>query len=94
MFLASQLKSSWQAVKSWMLISSLWLWECVPGSSFAQEAGLEIGKRGGIVTNSNLQTSDPDIYAVGDAIEVTNPISGEQVIVPLQGLQTNRQDRS
>lgn len=63
-----------------------------PRIQLAQEAGLEIGKRGGIVTNSNLQTSDPDIYAVGDAIEVTNPISGEQVIVPLAG-PANKQGR-
>ena len=48
-----------------------------PENKLAVEAGLEVGPRGGIRVNDHLLTSDPDIYAVGDAIEVTDFVSGE-----------------
>jgi NADPH-dependent 2,4-dienoyl-CoA reductase/sulfur reductase-like enzyme/rhodanese-related sulfurtransferase len=48
-----------------------------PEIKLAQDCGLEIGKTKGIVTNEYMQTSDPDIYAVGDAVEVKNLITGE-----------------
>jgi NADPH-dependent 2,4-dienoyl-CoA reductase/sulfur reductase-like enzyme/rhodanese-related sulfurtransferase len=63
-----------------------------PESSLAKEAGLRIGQRGGIVVNDYLQTSDPDIYAVGDAIEFANPITRQSVITYLAG-PANRQGR-
>ncbi len=63
-----------------------------PEVKLARDAGLEIGTRGGIITNPSLQTTDPDIYAVGDAIEVKNPLHEEQVIVPLAG-PANKQGR-
>jgi NADPH-dependent 2,4-dienoyl-CoA reductase/sulfur reductase-like enzyme len=47
-----------------------------PESGLAATAGLEVGPRGGIRVNEHLQTSDPDIYAVGDAIEVTDFVLG------------------
>lgn len=64
----------------------------MPEVKLARDAGLEIGNRGGIVTRPSLQTTDPDIYAVGDAIEVKNPLHEEQVIVPLAG-PANKQGR-
>jgi NADPH-dependent 2,4-dienoyl-CoA reductase/sulfur reductase-like enzyme/rhodanese-related sulfurtransferase len=63
-----------------------------PENQLAVEAGLEIGPRGGIRVNERLQTSDPDIYAVGDAIEVRDFVTGEPTQVPLAG-PANRQGR-
>ncbi len=54
-----------------------------PESKLAKEAGLELGERGHIVVNEYLQTSDPDIYAIGDVIEVYNPIIDKKVPLPL-----------
>ena len=56
-----------------------------PENRLAVEAGLEVGPRGGIRVNEHLQTSDPDIYAVGDAIEVRDFVTGESTQVPLAG---------
>lgn len=64
-----------------------------PDSSLAVSAGLEIGARGGIKVNESLQTSDPDIYAAGDAIEVVHSVTGEHMQIPLAG-PANRQGRS
>jgi len=63
-----------------------------PENKLAVDAGLEVGPRGGIRVNEYLQTSDPDIYAVGDAIEVKDVISGDPAQVPLAG-PANRQGR-
>ena len=63
-----------------------------PENKLAVDAGLEVGPRGGIRVNEYLQTSDPDIYAVGDAIEVKDVVSGEPTQVPLAG-PANRQGR-
>lgn len=63
-----------------------------PENKLAIEAGLEVGPRGGIRVNDHLQTSDPDIYAVGDAIEVKDVVSGDHTQVPLAG-PANRQGR-
>lgn len=63
-----------------------------PENRLAVEAGLEIGSRGGIRVNDYLQTSDPDIYAVGDAIEVTDFVTKQPTQVPLAG-PANRQGR-
>jgi len=63
-----------------------------PEIKLAAEAGLQIGSLGGIYTNEKLQTSDPAIYAVGDAIEEADFISGEPTLVPLAG-PANRQGR-
>ena len=54
----------------------------VPNVTLAREAGLKIGQTGGIEVNEYMQTSDPDIYAVGDCIEVTNRITGKKVLAP------------
>jgi len=63
-----------------------------PENKLAVDAGLEVGPRGGIRVNEHLQTSDPDIFAVGDAIEVKDVVSGDQTQVPLAG-PANRQGR-
>jgi rhodanese-related sulfurtransferase len=63
-----------------------------PESKLAADAGLAVGPRGGIRVNDFLQTSDPDIYAVGDAIEVKDVVSGDPTQVPLAG-PANRQGR-
>lgn len=63
-----------------------------PETTLARSCGLELGSTGGIRVDSHLQTSDPDIYAVGDAIEVTQFISGRQALIPLAG-PANRQGR-
>jgi len=63
-----------------------------PENGLAKAAGLEIGKTGGIAVNEFLQTSDKDIYAVGDAIEVTNFINGLKTLIPL-AWPANRQGR-
>jgi NADPH-dependent 2,4-dienoyl-CoA reductase/sulfur reductase-like enzyme/peroxiredoxin family protein/TusA-related sulfurtransferase/rhodanese-related sulfurtransferase len=63
-----------------------------PETTLARSAGLELGKTGGIKVDAYLQTSDPDIYAVGDAVEVTQVLSGRQALIPLAG-PANRQGR-
>ena len=63
-----------------------------PESRLAKDAGLEIGPTGGIAVNAYLQTSDGDIYAVGDAIEFPNPITGQPAITYLAG-PANKQGR-
>ena len=63
-----------------------------PENKLAVDAGLEIGARGGIKVNTHLQTSDPDVYAVGDVIEVNDFVTGKPAQVPLAG-PANRQGR-
>ncbi len=63
-----------------------------PENKLAADAGLEIGKSGGIKVNEYLQTSDEDIYAVGDAIEIKDLVSQNDCLIPLAG-PANRQGR-
>ncbi|PVY39689.1 CoA-disulfide reductase [Pontibacter virosus] len=63
-----------------------------PESSLAEEAGLALGNRKTIAVNEYLQTSDPSIYAVGDAIEVQDYVNGTAGFVPL-AWPANRQGR-
>ncbi len=63
-----------------------------PDTTLARDAGLELGLRGHIRVNPFMQTSDPDIYAAGDAIEIKDFVSGEATAVPLGG-PANRQGR-
>jgi NADPH-dependent 2,4-dienoyl-CoA reductase/sulfur reductase-like enzyme/rhodanese-related sulfurtransferase len=63
-----------------------------PESRLAVAAGLAVGPRGGIRVNEHMQTSDPDVYAVGDAVEVKDFVTGEPSQVPLAG-PANRQGR-
>lgn len=63
-----------------------------PETSLAKAAGLELGPRGGIKTDDRMQTSDPFIYAVGDAVEVTDFVTRQPSLIPLAG-PANRQGR-
>lgn len=63
-----------------------------PESNLAKEAGLKFGMRGGILVNEYYQTSNPDIYAVGDAIIVKQEITGQDALISLAS-PANRQGR-
>lgn len=63
-----------------------------PEVTLAKISGLEIGERGGIKVDRFLKTSNPDIYAVGDAIEVVDYINGNPTLIPLAG-PANKQGR-
>jgi NADPH-dependent 2,4-dienoyl-CoA reductase/sulfur reductase-like enzyme/rhodanese-related sulfurtransferase len=63
-----------------------------PNSALAIEAGLAVGRLGGILVDNRLRTSDPDIYAGGDCVELRHLVSGDNVIMPLGSL-ANRQGR-
>lgn len=57
-----------------------------PNVKLAQQIGLEIGETGGIRVNEYMQTTDPDIYAVGDCVENVHRITGKKVLAPLGDL--------
>ncbi len=57
-----------------------------PNNKLARDAGLEVGKTGGLIVNEYMQTNDPDIYAVGDCTETLNLISGTPVHAPFGDL--------
>ncbi|MDR2956255.1 MAG: FAD-dependent oxidoreductase [Prevotella sp.] len=63
-----------------------------PDTKLAKEAGLELGTLGGIKVDEYMRTSDDNIYAVGDAIEVFNPVIRKHVLIPLAG-PANKQAR-
>ena len=63
-----------------------------PENALAQVAGIELGLRGGILVNERYETSQPDIYAVGDAIVVKQEITGEDALISLAS-PANRQGR-
>lgn len=63
-----------------------------PEGSLAKDAGLFVNQRGCIAVNEHMQTSDPDIYAVGDAVEVVNFVTGQKAFTPLAG-PANKQGR-
>lgn len=63
-----------------------------PDTHLAQEAGLELGIKGSIVVNDRMETSVPDIYAVGDAVQVKHFVTGQDVLLSLAG-PANKQGR-
>ncbi len=63
-----------------------------PDTRIAKEAGIELNERGAIVTDAHMRTSDPNIYAVGDAIEITDPVTETKGYVALAG-PANKQGR-
>jgi NADPH-dependent 2,4-dienoyl-CoA reductase/sulfur reductase-like enzyme/peroxiredoxin family protein/rhodanese-related sulfurtransferase/TusA-related sulfurtransferase len=81
--------ASGRTVDAEMLILSIGV---RPESQLAKDAGLTLGVRGTIATNAHMQTSDPDIYAVGDVSEVEQRISGERTNLALAG-PASRQGR-
>ena len=63
-----------------------------PEVGLARQAGLEIGQSGGILVDESMRTSDPHIYAVGDAVETVDVVTGRRQLTPLAG-PANRQGR-
>ena len=63
-----------------------------PDTHLAKEAGLRLGIRGSIAVNERMGTSVPDIYAVGDAVEVTHFVTGQKALISLAG-PANKQGR-
>ena len=63
-----------------------------PETELAKMAGIELGQRGGIRVDEHMRTSNPDIFAVGDAIEVKDFVTGQWTLIPLAG-PANRQGR-
>jgi NAD(P)H-nitrite reductase large subunit len=63
-----------------------------PETALAKMAGIELGQRGGIRVDEQMRTSDPDIFAVGDAVEVKDFVTGQWTLIPLAG-PANRQGR-
>ncbi|HHT28308.1 MAG TPA: FAD-dependent oxidoreductase [Firmicutes bacterium] len=63
-----------------------------PDVTLAKSAGIKLGERGGIAVDKHLRTSDPYIYAVGDAIEVQDLVTGRSALIPLAG-PANKQGR-
>ena len=63
-----------------------------PNSELGKAAGLKLNQRGGIVVDKNMKTSNPDIYALGDVVEVDEYISGDRAMIPLAG-PANKQGR-
>jgi NADPH-dependent 2,4-dienoyl-CoA reductase/sulfur reductase-like enzyme/rhodanese-related sulfurtransferase len=63
-----------------------------PETTLAKMAGIEIGQRGGIRVDEHMRTTNPDIFAVGDAVEVKDFVTGQWTLIPLAG-PANRQGR-
>ncbi len=63
-----------------------------PDTALAKEAGLELGIKGSIVVNDRMETSVPDIYAAGDAVQVKNSVTGDDALISLAG-PANKQGR-
>ena len=63
-----------------------------PDTALAREAGLELGIKGSILVNDRMETSMPDIYAVGDAVQVKHAVSGQDALISLAG-PANKQGR-
>ena len=63
-----------------------------PDTVLAKEAGLELGLKGSIVVNDRMETSVPDIYAVGDAVQVKHYVTGQDAVISLAG-PANKQGR-
>lgn len=64
----------------------------MPESHLAKEAGLQLGMKGAIAVNDRMETSAPDVYAVGDAIQVKHQVTGEDAVISLAG-PANKQGR-
>jgi len=77
------------AVQADMLVLAIGI---KPESRLAKDSGLGVNSRGGIIVDKHMRSSDPDIFAVGDAVEVTDFITKENVMIPLAG-PANKQAR-
>ncbi len=64
----------------------------VPENTLAKQAGLQLGKKGAVCVNEAMETSEKDIYAVGDAVEIRHFVTNEKTVIPLAG-PANKQGR-
>ena len=64
-----------------------------PNTGFVKDAGIEVNQRGGVIVDEYMLTSDPNIYAIGDMIEVVNKVSNLKTMIPLAG-PANKQGRA
>jgi rhodanese-related sulfurtransferase len=80
---------SGEEVKADLIILSIGI---RPSAELARDAGLELGELGGIRVDEQMRTSDPKIWAVGDAVEVRDHVTGRWALIPLAG-PANRQGR-
>lgn len=64
----------------------------IPDTQLAKDAGLALGLKGSIVVNDRMETSEPDIYAVGDAVQVRHYVTGQDAVIALAG-PANKQGR-
>ena len=78
-----------ESVKADMVLLSIGV---SPDTGLAKDAGLELGIKGSIVVNDRMETSVPDIYAVGDAVQVKHAVTGEDTLISLAG-PANKQGR-
>lgn len=81
--------ASGKTVKADMIVLAIGV---TPENTLAKTAGLDLGARGHVAVNEHMQTSDPDIYAVGDVVQVLNPVTLKVTAIPLAG-PANRQAR-
>ena len=84
-----KLKSG-EVVETDIIIASIGV---VPDSELAKNAGLKMSSKGAVEVDEYLKTSDSDIYAAGDVIEIRNAITGQKALVPLAG-PANKQGRT
>ncbi|MGN0373087.1 MAG: FAD-dependent oxidoreductase [Enterocloster sp.] len=63
-----------------------------PDTGFLRDSGIELGQRGEILVNEYMETSVPDVYALGDAVSVNHAVSGKKVLIPLAS-PANKQGR-
>ena len=63
-----------------------------PDTKLAQEAGLAVSAKGALIVDDHMRTSDPNVWAVGDAVQITNKVTGQPGFVPLAG-PANKQGR-
>ena len=61
-----------------------------PDTGLARAAGLALGAKGSIVVNDRMETSEPDIYAVGDAVEVRHVVTGQKTLLSWRAPPTGR----
>lgn len=76
-------------IDSDMLILSIGV---TPENTLAEKAGLALGQKGAIIVNDKMETSKPDIYAVGDAVEISHVVTGTPAVISLAG-PANKQGR-
>lgn len=88
----SQLKTVLESGKELVADMAIFSIGVRPDVKLVKEAGIKIGSLGGITVNDYMQTSDSDVYALGDAVEIYNPVIGKNSLIPLAG-PANKQGR-